>query len=106
MTDTPMLSEAQMRHMAPYFPRSRGLPRVDDRRVRSGIVRDQERPALTRRAGRLWPTRGPLRLLGPLEPGEHHLAYLRRAFGQGRPGRAVDDRRHAPEGAPHRCEPA
>ena len=38
MTEAPMLCEAQMRLMSPYFPRSRGLPRVDDRRVLSGIV--------------------------------------------------------------------
>ncbi len=38
MIDAPLLSEAQMRQMAPYFPKSRGRPRVDDRRVLSGIV--------------------------------------------------------------------
>jgi transposase len=38
MTDAPMLTQAQMRRMSPYFPRSRGRPRVDDRRVLSGIV--------------------------------------------------------------------
>lgn len=38
MTDTPMLTEAQMQRIASYFPRSRGRPRVDDRRVLSGIV--------------------------------------------------------------------
>jgi putative transposase len=38
MTDAPMLSEAQMQRIMPYFPRSRGRPRVDDRRVLSGIV--------------------------------------------------------------------
>ena len=38
MTEVPMLSEAQMLRIVPYFPRSRGLPRVDDRRVLSGIV--------------------------------------------------------------------
>jgi transposase len=38
MSDAPLLTEAQMRQMAPYFPRSRGRPRVDDRRVLSGIV--------------------------------------------------------------------
>lgn len=38
MTDVPLLSEAQMRRMAPHFPKSRGRPRVDDRRVLSGIV--------------------------------------------------------------------
>ena len=38
MPDAPMLTEAQMARMAPHFPKSRGLPRVDDRRVLSGIV--------------------------------------------------------------------
>ena len=32
------LSEAQMRRIEPCFPRSHGIPRVDDRRVISGIV--------------------------------------------------------------------
>lgn len=38
MTDAPMLTEAQMQRLAPHFPKSRGLRRVDDRRVLSGIV--------------------------------------------------------------------
>lgn len=38
MPDLPLLSYAQMRRIEPYFPRSRGLPRVDDRRVISGII--------------------------------------------------------------------
>ena len=38
MSDLPLLSAAQMRRLAPLFPRSRGLRRVDDRRVISGIV--------------------------------------------------------------------
>ena len=33
-----MLSEAQMRRIEPYFPLSHGVPRVDDRRVISGII--------------------------------------------------------------------
>ena len=32
------LSEAQMRRIEPYFPLSHGVPRVDDRRVLSGII--------------------------------------------------------------------
>jgi putative transposase len=32
------LSEAQMRRIEPYFPRSHGVPRVDDRRILSGII--------------------------------------------------------------------
>lgn len=38
MSDVPMLTEAQMQRLAPHFPESRGLRRVDDRRVLSGIV--------------------------------------------------------------------
>ena len=33
-----LLSERQMARIAPYFPLSHGVPRVDDRRVVSGIV--------------------------------------------------------------------
>ena len=38
MSDLMLLSSAQMRRIEPFFPRSRGLRRVDDRRVVSGIV--------------------------------------------------------------------
>jgi len=38
MNDLFLLSRAQMRRIAPYFPLSHGVPRVDDRRVISGIV--------------------------------------------------------------------
>ena len=38
MSDLLLLSRGQMRRIEPFFPRSRGLPRVDDRRVVSGIV--------------------------------------------------------------------
>lgn len=33
-----LLSDAQMRRIKPYFPLSHGVPRVDDRRVISGII--------------------------------------------------------------------
>ena len=32
------VSEAQMRRIEPYFPLSHGVPRVDDRRIISGII--------------------------------------------------------------------
>ena len=32
------LSDAQMARLEPFFPKSHGKPRVDDRRVLSGIV--------------------------------------------------------------------
>ena len=38
MSDLIWLSEVQMRRIEPYFPLSHGIPRVDDRRVLSGIV--------------------------------------------------------------------
>ena len=38
MSDLVLLSVSQMRRIERFFPRSRGLPRVDDRRVVSGIV--------------------------------------------------------------------
>src|SRR5947208_13315703 len=38
MSDLLLLTRAQMRRIEPFFPRSRGLPRVDDRRVISGII--------------------------------------------------------------------
>ena len=38
MANIVLLSPAQMRRIAPFFPLSHGIPRVDDRRVVSGIV--------------------------------------------------------------------
>lgn len=41
------LTKAQMRRLTPFFPKSRGRPRVDDRRVLSGII-------FVNRAGLRW----------------------------------------------------
>ncbi len=38
MTAMMLLSEAQMARISPFFPLSHGMPRVDDRRVISGII--------------------------------------------------------------------
>jgi transposase len=38
MSELFWLSEGQMERLKPYFPKSRGKPRVDDRKVLSGIV--------------------------------------------------------------------
>ena len=38
MSDLYWLSDAQMAKLEPFFPKSHGKPRVDDRRVLSGIV--------------------------------------------------------------------
>ena len=38
MSELLLLSPQQMRRIEPYFPLSHGVPRVDDRRVLSGIL--------------------------------------------------------------------
>ena len=38
MSNLYWLTEEQMARLRPYFPKSHGRPRVDDRRVLSGIV--------------------------------------------------------------------
>ena len=38
MSDHFWLSEEQLSRIQPYFPRSHGVPRVDDRKVISGII--------------------------------------------------------------------
>lgn len=38
MSDLFWLTEAQMSRLRPFFPKSHGRPRVDDRRVLSGII--------------------------------------------------------------------
>ncbi len=38
MSDLYWLTNEQMARLQPYFPKSHGKPRVDDRRVLSGIV--------------------------------------------------------------------
>jgi putative transposase len=51
-----LLSERQMARISPYFPLSHGVPRVDDRRVVSGIVYViRHGPAMEGCAARLWP---------------------------------------------------
>lgn len=38
MSDLYWLTDEQMDRLRPYFPKNHGKPRVDDRRVLSGIV--------------------------------------------------------------------
>ena len=38
MSDLFWLTDAQVSRLAPFFPKSHGKPRVDDRRVLSGII--------------------------------------------------------------------
>ena len=38
MSDLYWLTDEQMARLGPYFPKSQGKPRVDDRRVLSGMI--------------------------------------------------------------------
>jgi len=38
MPDQFWLTKAQVKRIQPFFPQTRGMPRVDDRRVVSGII--------------------------------------------------------------------
>lgn len=38
MSDLYLLTDAQMERLKPFFPLSHGVPRVDDKRVLSGII--------------------------------------------------------------------
>ncbi len=106
MTGLFLLSETQMARIAPHFPLPHGVPRVDDRRVVSGIVyvikhglqwKDAPKGyGRTRRsttgssAGAAWACSTASSQVLPLK-------------GQ---SRADHDRRHAPQGAPHGGKPA
>lgn len=107
MGDLFLLSEGQMARISPYFPLSHGVPRVDDRRVVSGIV-------YVIRNGLQWKD-------APAGYGPYKTLYNRfmrwsRAW-RVRPhfrspcrrwakARAHHDRRDASEGPPHCGEPA
>lgn len=54
------LTEAQMVRLQPFVPKSNGKPRVDDRRVSSGIIFiNRNGLALVRCAEGLWPAEDP-----------------------------------------------
>ena len=107
MGDLFLLSERQMARISPHFPLSHGVPRVDDRRVVSGIV-------YVIRNGLQWKD-------APTGYGPHKTLYNRfirwsrlgvfdRIFAGARrrraEARAHHDRRDPSEGPPHGGEPA
>ena len=106
MTDLLWLSDEQLNRIQPYFPRSHGVPRVDDHRVVSRIV-------FVIRNGLRWRD-------APREYGPHKTLYNRfirwsrmasstrfcnpcRPIGKTGP---ADHRRDASQGPPHGGEPA
>ena len=107
MSDLFWLSQAQMRRIEPYFPLSHGVPRVDDRRVISGII-------FVIRNGLRWRD-------APQDYGPHKTIYNRfirwsrlgvfnkifaELAAQGRQTRPADDRRHPSEGPSDCGQPA
>jgi transposase len=63
MSDLYWLSDAQMAKLEPFFPKSHGKPRVDDKRVLSGII-------FINRNGLCWRD-------APAEYGPHKTLYYR-----------------------------
>jgi transposase len=55
MSDQFWLTKAQLTRIEPFFPRTRGVPRVDDRRVVSGIVCNPKWSEIAGCARGLWP---------------------------------------------------
>ena len=99
MSDLILLSEAQMRRIEPYFPLSHGVPRVDDRRVISGIVFVIRNGLRWRDAPRgLWAAQDDLQPVHPLEPAWRVQQDFCRACAQGGQIRPADDRRHPSQG--------
>jgi transposase len=102
VSDLYWLTDEQMARLEPYFPKSHGRPRVDDRRVLSGII-------FVNRNGLRWRD-------APKDYGPHKTLYNRwKRWGAagvftrmmeglssaGADRKTVDDRRDLSEGAPH-----
>ena len=64
------LTDAQMERLKPFFPKSHGKPRVDDRRVLSGIIFiNRNGLRVVRRAQGIWSAQD---LIQPLEALERY----------------------------------
>ena len=94
-----------MRRIEPYFPRSHGVPRVDDRRVISGILcvrnglRWRDAPRTTGRTRRSTTA-------SSAGAGWECLTGSSPIWRQGGGHRPAHDRRHPPQSSPHGIQPA
>jgi transposase len=68
------LSEGQMVRLCPFFPKSHGVPRVDDRRALNCIVYQSQWLALVRRSEGVWPRQDALK---PSEAVGRHGVFAR-----------------------------
>jgi transposase len=86
---------------------SHGVPRVDDRRIISGIIFIIRNGLRWRDAPKEYgPHKTIYKPLHPLEPARRVQPDLRRAGGERREARSVDDRCDAPQSAPDGGQPA
>ena len=96
MSDQFWLTKAQLKRLEPFFPRTRGIPRVDDRRVVSGIVHVIRNGLRWRDAPAVY---GPHKTLYNRFIRWSRMGYLRpdlrQPCGRERPTRSRDDRQHA-----------
>ena len=106
MDDLFLLSEAQMRRIEPYFPLSHGIPRVDDRRVISGIIFVIRNGLRWRDAPTIRAAQDDLQPLHPLEQSGRVQRDLRGAGAQGWRAATDDDRRDPSESPPDGRQPA
>ena len=102
------LSDAQFARLQPLLPnKPRGVPRVDDRRVISGIVHVIRNGLMWRDAPAAYgPHKTLVQPLRALESGGRVRPDLRRPCRRQRCDRHRDDRRDPSQGASHRSEPA
>jgi transposase len=105
MADWFLLSKVQMRRIERYFPLLHGIARVDDRRIVSAIVFVIKNGLRWRDAPRDY---GPHKTIFNRLVRWSRLSVFNRIFAelaQRRQTGADHDRRHASEGASHRCKP-
>ena len=103
MSELYWLTDEQMARLEPYFPKSHGKPRVDDRRVLSGIV-FVNRNGL-RWPSRVWPTQDALQLMEAVGRKWRVPAHDGRAGRRERHAQDDNDRRDLPENTPHGIDP-
>ena len=99
MSDQFWLTKAQLKRIEPFFPRTRGIPRVDDRRVVSGIVHVIRNGLRWRDAPAVYGPHKTLynRFVRSLVPHGYLRPNLRQPCGRERPARPRDGFRLSPE---------
>ena len=90
MSDLIWLSPAQIRRIAPCFPLSHGIPRVDGREIFSRITSSFARVCAGAMRRRRVAAQDDLRSLRSLERPRHLQRDLPKAFGQGPQARSLD----------------